>query len=121
MPQFFASCPKGLVEPLEAELVSLGMKPYDRSQNGVFFDTNWEGCYKVNLHSRFASRILKPLLTFPAYQPEELYNNIRKHDFTKYIGSHQTLKVDASTKESMLKDQRFIAMKVKDAIVDQFR
>lgn len=121
MPQFFASCPKGLVEPLEAELKSLGMHPYDRSQNGVFFESNWEGCYKVNLYSRFASRILMPVLNFPAYQPEELYNNIRKHDFTKYIDVHQTLKVDASTKDSMIKDQRFIAMKVKDAIVDQFR
>ncbi len=121
MPQFFASCPKGLVEPLEAELKDLGMQPYDRSQNGVFFDTNWEGCYKVNLNSRFASRILKPILSFPAYQAEELYNNIKKHDFTKYIDAHQTIKVDASVKESMLKDQRFVAMKVKDAIVDQFR
>lgn len=121
MPQFFASCPKGMVEPLEAELISLGLKPYDRSQNGVFFDSNWEGCYKVNLYSRFASRILMPVLNFPAYQPEELYNNIRKHDFTKYINVNQTIKVDASTKDSMIKDQRFIAMKVKDAIVDQFR
>lgn len=121
MPQFFASCPKGLVEPLEAELIKLGMKPYDRSQNGIFFDSNWEGCYKVNLNTRFASRILMPILNFTAYQPDELYNNILKHDFTKYIDNNQTIKVDASTKESMMSDQRFIAMKVKDAIVDQFR
>jgi putative N6-adenine-specific DNA methylase len=121
MPQFFASCPKGLVEAVEEELISFGLKPYDRSQNGVFFDSNWEGCYKMNLQSRYASRILKPILNFPAYQEEELYNNIKKHDFTKYIDVHQTIKVDASTKESMLADQRYIAMKVKDAIVDQFR
>ncbi len=121
MPQFFASCPKGLVEPLEAELQALGFKPYDRSQNGIFFDSNWEGCYKVNLHTRYASRILKPVLSFTAYQADELYHNILKHDFTKYISSHQTIKVEASTKDSKLKDQRFIAMKVKDAIVDQFR
>ncbi|MFN8791124.1 MAG: class I SAM-dependent RNA methyltransferase [Bdellovibrionales bacterium] len=121
MPQFFASCPKGLVEPLENELRELGLQPYDRSQNGVFFDGNWESCYKVNLHSRFASRILKPILNFTAYRSEELYHNILKHDFTKYIDPQQTIKVEASTKESMLKDQRFIAMKVKDAIVDQFR
>lgn len=121
MPEFFASCPKGLVEPLETELKNLGLHPYDRSQNGVFFESNWEGCYKVNLYSRFASRVLMPVLNFPAYQPEELYNNIRKHDFTKYINVNQTIKVDASTKDSMMADQRFIAMKVKDAIVDQFR
>ena len=121
MPQFFVSCPKGMVEPLEFELQELGLKPYDRSQNGVFFDSNWRDCYRVNLHSRFASRVLMPVLNFVAYQPEELYNQILKHDFTKYIRPEQTLTIDASTKDSMLKDQRFIAMKVKDAIVDQFR
>lgn len=121
MPQFFASCPKGLVEPLEAELIQLGLKPYDRSQNGIFFDGNWESCYKVNLHTRYASRILMPILNFTAYQQDELYHNITKHDFTKYIDANQTLKIEASTKDSMLKDQRFIAMKTKDAIVDQFR
>ena len=121
MPQFFVSCPKGLVEPLEIELKNLGIKPYDRSQNGIFFDGNWEDCYRVNLHSRYASRVLMPVLNFTAYQSEELYSQIRNHDFTKYIEPDQTLKIDASTKDSMLKDQRFIAMKVKDAIVDQFR
>lgn len=121
MPQFFVSCPKGMVEPLETELVEMGLKPYDRAQNGVFFDSNWKDCYRVNLQSRFASRVLMPVLNFVAYQPEELYSQIRNHDFTKYIKPNQTLTIDASTKDSMLKDQRFIAMKVKDAIVDQFR
>ena len=121
MPQFFVSCPKGMVEPLEAELVEMGLKPYDRAANGVFFDSNWKDCYRVNLQSRFASRVLMPVLNFVAYQPEELYSQIRNHDFTKYIKPNQTLTIDASTKDSMLKDQRFIAMKVKDAIVDQFR
>ncbi len=121
MPQFFVSCPKGMVEPLEAELIEMGLKPYDRAQNGVFFDSNWKDCYRVNLQSRFASRVLMPVLNFVAYQPEELYSQIRNHDFTKYIKPNQTLTIDASTKDSMLKDQRFIAMKVKDAIVDQFR
>lgn len=121
MPQFFVSCPKGMVEPLELELREFGLKPYDRSQNGIFFDSNWKDCYRVNLRSRYASRVLMPVLNFVAYQPEELYNQILNHDFTKYIKPEQTLTIDASTKDSMLKDQRFIAMKVKDAIVDQFR
>ncbi|RYZ83872.1 MAG: RNA methyltransferase, partial [Proteobacteria bacterium] len=73
------------------------------------------------LWSRSASRILKPVLEFVAYQPDELYNQIRRHDFTKYIKPNQTLCIDASVKESMMHDQRFVAMKVKDAVVDQFR
>ncbi len=121
MPEFFASTPKGLVEPLEKELTALGLHVLERTAGGVFFESNWEGAYKANLWSRTASRILKPVLEFVAYQPEELYNQIRRHDFTKYIKPNQTICIDATIKESMMHDQRFVAMKVKDAIVDQFR
>ncbi len=121
MPQFFASTARGLVEPLEKELKDLGLKVTDKYIGGVFFESNWEGCYKANLHSRLASRILKPVLDFTAYQPEELYSQILRHDFTKYIKPTQTISIDASVSESKMRDQRFVAMKVKDAIVDQFR
>jgi 23S rRNA G2445 N2-methylase RlmL len=121
MPEFFASTPKGLVEPLEKELKDLGLTVLERTAGGVFFESNWEGAYKANLWSRTASRILKPVLEFTAYQPDELYNQILRHDFTKYIKPNQTLCIDATIKESMMHDQRFVAMKVKDAIVDQFR
>lgn len=76
---------------------------------------------KANLHSRLASRILKPILDFTAYQPDELYQQVLNHDFTKYINPTQSISIDASVKECKMQDQRFVAMKIKDAIVDQFR
>lgn len=121
MAQFFAAAPKGLAEALETELKNLGLSVTDRSMGGVYFESNWEGCYKANLHSRLASRIIKPVLEFTAYQGDELYGQIRRHDFTKYIRPDQTLMIDASVKDCKLHDQRFVAMKIKDAIVDQFR
>ncbi|AGH94998.1 THUMP domain-containing class I SAM-dependent RNA methyltransferase [Pseudobdellovibrio exovorus] len=121
MAHFYASCPKGLSDLVEKELQSFGLKTWEKSSGGVMFESNWAGCYKANLNSRYASRILKPLLDFPAYQNDELYHNIRKHDFTKYIKPTQTISVDVVVKECKLHDQRFVAMKIKDAIVDQFR
>lgn len=121
MPEFFASTPKGLVEALEKELQELDLKVLERTAGGCFFESSWEGAYKANLHSRIASRILKPVLEFVAYQPDELYHNILKHDFTKYIKPNQTFCIDASIKDSMMRDQRYIAMKIKDAVADQFR
>jgi 23S rRNA G2445 N2-methylase RlmL len=121
MAKFFASCPIGLSDLVEKELKEMGLQTWAKTQAGVVFESNWAGCYKANLHSRFASRILKPLLDFTAFTEEELYNNVRKHDFTKYIREDQTLAIDATVKESNCKDQRYLAMKVKDAIVDQFR
>lgn len=121
MAEFFASCPKGLADLLERELQDLGLKTTHKNISGVGFESNWEGCYKANLHSRLASRILKPVLEFTAYQPEELYNQILRHDFTKYIKPTQTISIDAKVKDSMMRDQRFVTLKIKDAIVDQFR
>jgi len=121
MPEFFAATSKGLSEVLEKELQELGVKTTGKVIAGVFFEGSWEDVYQVNLQSRIASRIIKPVLDFPAYQGDELYHNILKHDFTKYIDVKQTIKVEASVKESKIRDQRFIAMKVKDAIVDQLR
>ncbi len=121
MPEFYASAPNGLSEALEAELNDLGLKVLSRNSSGVSFEGAWSECYKANLHSRIASRILKPVLEFTAYQPEELYGQILKHDFTRYIKETGTIAVDAGVQECMLRDQRFVAMKVKDAVVDQFR
>ncbi|WP_413585080.1 THUMP domain-containing class I SAM-dependent RNA methyltransferase [Bdellovibrio sp. HCB274] len=121
MAEFFASTARGLVDPLEQELKDLGLKVTGKTAGGVYFESNWEGCYKANLHSRMASRILKPILDFTAYQPEELYTMILRHDFTKYIKPNQTLSIDVSVGDSKMRDQRFIAMKIKDAVMDQFR
>ncbi len=121
MAHFIATCPRGLVDALATELKELDLNVIETQAGGVLFDSNWEGCYKANLCSRLASRILKPVLDFTAYQPEELYGQILNHDFTKYIKPNQTLTIDVVIKESKMRDQRFVAMKIKDAIVDQFR
>ncbi len=121
MPEFLAVTSRGLIDVLNDEVSALGLQVVSKGAAGVVFESNWEGCYRANLELRTATRVLKPVLDFPAYEPDELYNNIQKHDFTKYITPQQTLAVDASVRESAFRDQRFVAMKVKDAVVDQFR
>jgi putative N6-adenine-specific DNA methylase len=88
----------------------------------VEFEGSWADCYRVHMFSRIASRILLPVSDFEAYNQEELYFGIlKKHDFTKYITPRATLRVEAHVRENPnLTDQRFVMMKVKDAIVDQF-
>jgi putative N6-adenine-specific DNA methylase len=113
---------RGLIDVLETELKELGFERTLKGQGGVFFEANWAGCYRANLRLRTATRVLLPILDFPAYNNDELYNNIRKHDFTKYIDPEGTVAVDSSVREcGAFRDQRFVSMKIKDAIVDQFR
>ncbi len=121
MPEFFASTSKGLIPVLEKEIQSLDLKVTEKGQSGVRFEASWAGCYLANLKLRTANKVLKPILDFPAYQLEDLYHNTLKHDFTKYIDVHQTFAIDASLRASKITDQRMLALKIKDAIADQFR
>lgn len=122
MARFFAMASRGLVDVLADELKSFGLDKVLKAPGGCFFESNWAGCYRANLRSRVASRIVLPILDFPAYKNDDLYHNIRKHDYTKYIPATGTMAVEASVRDSgEFRDQRFVAMKVKDAVVDQFR
>lgn len=120
MPQFYASTSRGLSEALAQELRQLGLKVGGVDQQGCSFEGPWLDCIKANLRSRIATRIALPVLDFPAYKEEEIYNNVLKHDFTRYLSSEMTFAVKAKIKDCAIKDQRMLAMKVKDAIADQF-
>lgn len=121
MPTFVAITSPGLTEPLMRELKELGIEKLRENARSVEFEGNWEMCYRANLGSSIATRILLPILEFPAYKPEDIYFNIQKHDFTKYISSSRNLWIDSKLEECAIRDQRLLAMKTKDAIVDQFR
>lgn len=120
MPQFFATTPRGLENVLSQELTQLGLKNKPGIA-GVYFQSNWAGCYKANLELVSASRVLYPVLDFPAYEPDQIYHNVLKHDWTKYIDPQQTIAMDSSCRDSKIKDLRIIALKAKDAVADQFR
>lgn len=121
MPHFFATTPRGLEKILEKELHQIGIEKTKIGVAGVGFESNWEGCYRANLCLVSASRVLYPVLDFPAYEPDHVYFNVLKHDWTKYIKPTQTLAMDSSVRDSKIQDLRIVALKAKDAVVDQFR
>ncbi len=122
MARFFAHGSEGLIDVVYKELQELELNPIEKTPGGVAFDTDWRGCYKANLWLRSATRVGMPILNFKAPTPEVLYEKIRTHDFTQYVSNQQTIMVDALVKRSeVFRDQRFAALKIKDAIVDQFR
>jgi len=121
MPQFFATCPRGIEDVLEKELHALDIKKTTKGVAGVSFHGNWAQCYEANLKLTSPSRILYPVLDFPAYSPDQIYDHVKKHDWTKYIDVKQTIAVDSSVRDSKITDLRIAALKVKDSVVDQFR
>lgn len=121
MPKFFATTPRGLEKVLEKELHALDITKTKIGTAGVEFESNWAGCYRANLELVSASRVLYPVLDFPAYEPDQIYHNVLKHDWTKYIDVKQTIAMDSSVRDSIIRDLRIVALKAKDAVADQFR
>jgi 23S rRNA (guanine2445-N2)-methyltransferase / 23S rRNA (guanine2069-N7)-methyltransferase len=61
------------------------------------------------------------LAEFPAATPEALYDGVRTVDWSEHMGVDGTLAVDCTSSRSKITHTQFAALKVKDAIVDQFR
>ncbi len=123
MPKFLAITSRGLVEPLAAELKEQNFKHVTVRPDAAEVECSWAEIYRLHQVTRLATRVLLPVADFTAYNEEDLYfGTLRKHDFTQYIDVDQTFRIEAKVREhAKLRDQRFVAMKVKDALADQFR
>lgn len=121
MSAFFASCPRGLEYLLRDELLVLGAESAHEALAGVHFEGALEQAYRACLWSRLASRILLPLAQFEAPDDDALYAGVRDIDWSAHLAPEGTLAVDAVLSRSALSHSRFAALRVKDAIVDQFR
>ena len=119
--EFFAPCAKGLEYLLVDELVAVGAGEVREALAGVHFSGSLETGYRACLWSRLASRVLLRLRHFEALNEDALYAGIQGIDWSEHLGSKSTLAVDANLTASHLNHGGYAALKVKDAIVDQFR
>jgi putative N6-adenine-specific DNA methylase len=119
--QFFATTAKGVEEVLAGELVRLGVADVAIESGGVRFAGGMEAAYRANLWLRTASRVLMPLAEFACASPEELYQGVRTIPWTQYVTPSMTLAVDCNLRDSALTHSGFVALKTKDAIVDEVR
>jgi 23S rRNA (guanine2445-N2)-methyltransferase / 23S rRNA (guanine2069-N7)-methyltransferase len=106
---------------LEQELLSCGSKEVSSAGAGVRFEGSLETAYRACLWSRLANRILLPLHQGPASSPEALYDLVKQCDWASHMSVDGTLAVDFFTSHSAITHSQYGALKVKDAIVDQFR
>ena len=117
---YFATCAKGLEYLLRDELRALGADAHEKLA-GVRFSGDFALGYRACLESRLASRILLPIAEFDAAGADALYAGVQRIDWAEHLAVDGTLAVDAVGSASALRHTQFIAQRVKDAIVDQFR
>lgn len=118
---FFATAPKGLEGLLADEIRALGAADSHERRAGCTFTGDLTLAYRVCLWSRVASRVLLPLVRFPAADPDELYEGVRSVPWGDHLDPEGTLAVDVATRGSSSVHTHYAALRVKDAVVDQFR
>jgi|SRR5688572_27516065 len=119
--QFFAPCPRGLASALAEELGALGARDVNAADAGVAFSGPYDLIYIANLHSRIASRILWRVAQFPYAKEDDVYHGATAVRWNAYFNADRTIKVETNAHKSPVKSLDFITLRVKDAIVDQFR
>jgi len=119
--QFFATAPRGLEALLAAELAALGAKNATAVPGGVAFAGDWQICYRANLWSRLASRVLWRVAEFEYRDEADLYEAAHRIDWTRYFTVERTLRVNVSAQKSPLTSLDFATLRIKDAVCDRFR
>ena len=111
----------GLEEVHLKELEQLGASRCKVLRRAVEWHGDLETLYKVNYLSRLSLMVLKPIASFPAPDPETLYQEVLKINWMKLFDIGNTFSIKATSFKSKMDHTHFIAQKTKDAIADYFR
>ena len=111
----------GFEEVLAKELNQLGAQNVEQGVRMVSFYGDKGFMYKANLALRTALKVLKPIATFKVYNDQSLYKGVQSIDWAKVFRVNQTFVVDVTLNSEHFNHSLFVALKTKDAIVDQFR
>lgn len=111
----------GLEPVLAKELTQLGASNVQIGRRMVSFQGDKEMMYRANFQLHTAIRILKPIKHFRALSADDVYECVKDIDWSQYITIDKTFAVDSVVFSEEFRHSKFVAYKVKDAIVDQFR
>ncbi len=119
--QFFATCPRGLEALLVEELSAQHALKIVATDGGVSFEGNLETMYRVNLHSRIATRILSRVGQGSYATEEDIYKATFKLNWPSWFKVNQTIRVKVTGVKCPLKSLDFVTLRIKDAVCDRFR
>ncbi|MDD9893270.1 MAG: bifunctional 23S rRNA (guanine(2069)-N(7))-methyltransferase RlmK/23S rRNA (guanine(2445)-N(2))-methyltransferase RlmL [Gammaproteobacteria bacterium] len=119
--KFTATCPRGLEDLVVQELEALELSVTGQTRAAVHFDSDITGAMKACLWLRVANRVLFPLATFEANDPDQLYRAAGAIDWSSHFSHRSTFAIDANVAASHINHSQFASLRVKDAVVDHFR
>ncbi len=127
-----ATCALGLEELLEAELVGLGVSGIARQRGAVAFVGGWQDVWRANYRLRTANRVVVELGSWAAPDGDALaagaerivdegsadWDGLRADQLFR---PERTLAVRATSSASAVRDVRWVALRLKDGLVDAQR
>ena len=111
----------GLEPVLAKELTQLGANNVQIGRRMVSFTGDKELMYRANFSLHTAIRVIKPIKHFKAQSADDVYEEVKKIDWSQYLDLKKSFAVDSVVFSDEFRHSKFVSYKVKDAIVDQFR
>ncbi len=117
---FFAPCPRGLEALLAQELSIFGGQDVRQTSGGVECRGPFTLCYRFNLESRIASRILWRVGFGTCRTEQDLYRLTFDQPWHERFPVQSFIKIRIVAQQSSLNSLDFATLRVKDAICDRF-
>ena len=115
------SCAKCLSCWTEREVVEMGYKPIEVTENTVVVRGDMRDVMKLNLCLRTAHRVLVPLLRTECRNIRDLYNAAVSIDWENLIEADGYFSVSSIVHNYTIRDTRLPSLYTKDAIADRMR
>ena len=117
----FATAARGTEELLADELTELGAARVRADRGGVRFLANLHEALRIAVWSRIAMRLLWPLAEAEVHGAEGLYDAAHEVPWEEHLDPGATFAVEATLRDSEHSHSGFVALKIKDALVDRLR
>ncbi|HHO48885.1 MAG TPA: bifunctional 23S rRNA (guanine(2069)-N(7))-methyltransferase RlmK/23S rRNA (guanine(2445)-N(2))-methyltransferase RlmL [Desulfobacteraceae bacterium] len=118
---FVATCGTGLEQLVAGEIEEQGGRNCVANPGAVSWEGNLESGYRMCLWSRFASRVLLQIAGFDAPDADTLYRQAGKIDWDEHLSCNTPFAVFGTVTDSPISHSKYAALRIKDAIADQFR
>jgi putative N6-adenine-specific DNA methylase len=118
--RFFAPCPRGLEQLLQTELEGAGGSDVDVVPGGAHFRGDWTTCYRVNLTSRIATRVLWRVGHGRYRAEEDVYRAAYDLPWHEWFDLGNTIRVYVTAIQSPLRSLDYITVHIKDAVCARF-
>ena len=124
--RWFATCPRGLENLLAEDIAAAGGSAVAVTHGGAGFVGDKATGYRLNLHSRIATRVLRRVSPVNAAGvdfsgEQDIYRLAYDVAWPKLFDATRSIRVYVTAVKAPFRSAEFVTLKVKDAVCDRFR